>query len=139
MKSWVSHITILLLSLFLMAPNPMPALAGACNVNSFSGGVDCIRSRVVGTDSALQGDNLGDVFKNVVLLILAFAAMIALTVLIWGGVKYMTSLGEEDATRKAKLTIFYAIVGLLVIGLSFAVIATIGTILTEGAPPPVEP
>lgn len=65
---------------------------------------------------------------------LSFMAIIALIVLLIGGFRYITSLGNESKTESAKKTILYAIIGMFLIGLSFAIIFALETFLTGGAP-----
>jgi hypothetical protein len=50
--------------------------------------------------------------------VLAIVGIIAVAVLIYGGFRYITSIGNEEAVAEAKKTLIYAIVGLVVIGLS---------------------
>jgi hypothetical protein len=49
---------------------------------------------------------------------LSLVAMIAMVVLVWAGVKYITAQGDEDEARRAKMIFLYTIVGLIVMGLS---------------------
>lgn len=62
--------------------------------------------------------------------LLSLIALIALAAIIWGGISYIISLGDESKTAAAKRIVLYAVVGLLVAGVSFVVIQTIKTILT---------
>lgn len=48
----------------------------------------------------------------------AVTGLIAVAVLIYGGVMYMLSSGNEQKTEKAQNTIIYALVGIVIIGLS---------------------
>lgn len=67
----------------------------------------------------------GDLVTTIVTILnyfLAIAGLIAVLFLIYGGVQYIISRGEEDAVEKAKGTILYAIVGLIVIGLSATIV-----------------
>lgn len=54
--------------------------------------------------------------------ILAIVALIAVIMLIYGGVRYIVSGGDDQQTTAAKNTILYAIVGLIVVGLSWAIV-----------------
>lgn len=60
--------------------------------------------------------------SNIVNYILLFAAAIAVLFLIIGGVKYIVSQGNEKAVESSKHTILYAVIGLLIIILSFVIV-----------------
>lgn len=53
---------------------------------------------------------------------LALIAVIALIILVYGGVVYILARGEEDEARRAKNVILYALIGMLVIGFSAAIL-----------------
>ncbi len=57
--------------------------------------------------------------------IITFAVSICVLALIVGGIYYVTSAGSEDRATTAKNMIKYAIIGLLVIGISYAIIVVI--------------
>ena len=42
--------------------------------------------------------------------------------LIWGGFKYITSAGDASAVTAAKNTILYAVIGIIVAVLSYAIV-----------------
>ncbi|PIZ00399.1 hypothetical protein COY62_02755, partial [bacterium (Candidatus Howlettbacteria) CG_4_10_14_0_8_um_filter_40_9] len=60
--------------------------------------------------------------SNIVNYILLFAAAIAVLFLIIGGIKYIVSQGNEKAVESSKHTILYAVIGLLIIILSFVIV-----------------
>jgi uncharacterized membrane protein len=59
---------------------------------------------------------------TIVNILLILAALIAAVFLVIGGIRYITSQGDEEAADKAKNTILYSVIGLIVIGLSAAVV-----------------
>jgi hypothetical protein len=61
--------------------------------------------------------------------LLALVAVLALAALIWGGIQYIISFGNEKQAESGKKTVLYAIIGLIIVGLSFAIIKTVGTFL----------
>jgi len=84
-------------------------------------------------------DNLADAggdstLREIILLainfILGFVGLIAVIMLIYGGFILLTSSGEEEKTKKAKSTILFAIIGIVVILFSFAIINTVFDITT---------
>jgi cytochrome bd-type quinol oxidase subunit 2 len=66
-------------------------------------------------------------------LVLVVVGLIAIVFLIWGGFRYITSAGNEESAEKAKKTIQNAIIGLVVVILSYTVIIAISNFL-GGAP-----
>lgn len=58
------------------------------------------------------------VFNGVIML----AAAVAVVFIVLGGIKYSTSQGNPGDTQKAKETIIYAIVGLVISMISFGIV-----------------
>lgn len=54
--------------------------------------------------------------------IVGVLGLVAVVVIIIGGVTYMTSSGDASKVKKAKDTILYGIIGLIVAALAFAVV-----------------
>lgn len=67
-------------------------------------------------ETELQGN-----VKSVLNTVYFWVAIIAVIVIIIGGVKYMTSQGDAGKVKSAKDTIMYAIIGLIVTLLAFAI------------------
>src|SRR5689334_19684531 len=75
--------------------------------------------------SPFQGTAAGGLIQSVrtiVNVLLVLAALIAAIFILYGGVRYITSRGDEDEAAAAKNTILYAVLGLIVIGLSAAIV-----------------
>jgi len=62
------------------------------------------------------------VLKNVVTAALIFSGTIALILVILSGIKFITSKGDQKQVDLAKRTLTYAILGLIIILLSFFII-----------------
>lgn len=61
--------------------------------------------------------------------IIAVSGLVAVIYIIVGGVNYMTSSGDAEKVKKAKNTILYALIGLLICVLAFAIVNwAIGTL-----------
>lgn len=74
------------------------------------------------------------VVNNTTNWILGFVGLVAILVLIFGGVQYLTATGNEDQVRDAKATIRNAIMGLVIAGLAYAIVLTIVTkVLVESS------
>ena len=59
-----------------------------------------------------------NIVKNVILI----CGLVAVVFIIIGGVAYITSSGDGNKTKKAKDTIFYAVIGLIICALAFAIV-----------------
>lgn len=68
------------------------------------------------------------VFSNVVDWAIALAGTVAVFFIIFAGFKFLTSGGDPKQVEGAKKTLTYAIAGLIVVFLAFAIITLIGTI-----------
>ena len=63
--------------------------------------------------------------------LLGFVGMIGVLMIIWGGINYIGSAGNEDTARTAKKTITYGIIGVVIAGFAYAIVNVIvTTILT---------
>lgn len=66
--------------------------------------------------------------SNGIYWLLVFSGAITLFMVIFGGFKFMTSGGDSKAVEGAKKTITWAIIGLVLVIMSFAIITFIATI-----------
>lgn len=92
--------------------------AMALTVSSVEEGMNLAKPNGVPTD--LTG--AGGVIDNVTSTILAVLGFLAVVMLIIGGVKYATSAGDAKAVTDAKNTILYALIGLIIAILSYAIV-----------------
>jgi hypothetical protein len=63
-------------------------------------------------------DKVNNLFATVVNVLSLIAGVLAVIVIIYSGLKYMTSGGEQGKVANAKTTLIYAIVGLAVAALA---------------------
>ena len=66
--------------------------------------------------------NAVKVITNVLNAIIAVLGIVAVIFVIVGGVKYMTSAGDPGKVQSAKNTVIYALIGLIVCALAFAIV-----------------
>ena len=72
------------------------------------------------------------VFKQVTNTILYIVGIVAVIMLIIGGIKYVVSGGDSKKVTDAKNTILYAIIGLVIAFLSYAIVRFVITALPSG-------
>ncbi|MDO5452004.1 MAG: hypothetical protein Q4F56_02860 [Candidatus Saccharibacteria bacterium] len=70
---------------------------------------------------ATKGE-LPNVIINIINGVIAVVGIIAVIFVIIGGIQYMTSSGDAGKIKKAKDTILYALIGLIVCVLSYAIV-----------------
>ncbi|MEK7620836.1 MAG: pilin [Patescibacteria group bacterium] len=70
------------------------------------------------TDQSL----FGGVLKDVINIMLYLAGAIAVVMIVVGGIRYITSDGDPGAASKAKNTIIYALVGLVIAVMSYSIV-----------------
>jgi len=86
--------------------------------SSVQKGIDA--SKGTGVPGELFGD--GSIFTTIVNILLFLIGAISVIMLIIGGIKYTVSGGDSGQITSAKNTILYAIIGLVVAFLAFAVV-----------------
>ncbi|MDP2624890.1 MAG: PKD domain-containing protein, partial [Candidatus Peregrinibacteria bacterium] len=62
---------------------------------------------------------------NVTNFVLQFLGLSAIVVIIYGGFMYVTSAGEQERAEKGKKSVMYAVIGILVVLISYALVNTI--------------
>jgi len=97
-----------------------PAASAACDDQSLSasGGVECAQGNDVPT--RLFGD--GSIFTTIVNVLLFVIGAVSVIMLIIGGIRYTVSGGDSGSVTAAKNTIMYALIGLAIAFLAFAIV-----------------
>jgi len=68
----------------------------------------------------------------VINVLLALASTVAVIFIIIGGYRYITSVGNPEEEKNAKRMIWYAVIGLVIIILSFAIVNFVDRLITSG-------
>jgi glucose uptake protein GlcU len=95
-------------------------LVGFTNVSALTLREGAEAARCDGCPANLFGDT--GVFKQVTNTILYIVGIIAVIMLIIGGIKYVVSGGDAKKVTDAKNTVLYAIIGLVIAFLAFAIV-----------------
>jgi|PlaIllAssembly_1097288.scaffolds.fasta_scaffold154947_3 ABC-type antimicrobial peptide transport system permease subunit len=69
------------------------------------------------------------VFQTIIYVVLGTVGLASFVMIIIGGFKYLTAGADKDATNKARLTLSYAIVGLITAASAWLILQLIGTFL----------
>ena len=87
----------------------------------------------VKTSAAGVETRISQILLFAITLILYASGSAAVLFLVIGGIRYITSFGNEDRMQKAKETIKYAVIGLLAVILSYAVVTNIIDLVYKAA------
>lgn len=120
MKSKISKITSIIfasifgLSLLGLAPT-VHAADDVCNTDA---------APIVKEAAGCEGntDALPGLITGILNAIIAVSGIVAVIFVLIGGVNYMTSSGDSGKLEKAKKTILYACIGLIITALAFAIV-----------------
>ena len=122
-KSWLSSplvqvvasLSFIILALFVTNNLPI-AHAAMIDINDNPQNI---------ADATNEEGSIRALVRTIVNFFLFFLGMIAVIMVIYGGVLYVTAAGNDDQVGKAKNVIMYAVAGILVILISFALINTV--------------
>ena len=111
-------VPVLALGVSLVAPVLQPVDANAAFDQGLQDGADSSK----GKDQ--QADLFGPegIFKTITNVLLFIIGAVSVIMLIIGGIRYTTSNGDSTAVTNAKNTILYAVVGIVVALLAYALV-----------------
>lgn len=90
-----------------------------------AGAIDVYQPCTGNNDSSVcksSADSLNGVITTVVNTLLFFVGIVSVVVIIIGGIMYTSSAGDSASVTKAKNTILYAVVGLVVAFMAYAIV-----------------
>ena len=91
-----------------------------------------LSASTAGAASFSIGDKLVvDIVNDLILLILSYLGKISLFILIFGGILYIVSGSKPESQEKAKKTITYAILGLMLVLISYALLGVLDKIFVQ--------
>ena len=97
---------------------PQPAFAANCSNAS-----DCINQGVSSTGGTGTNKNLSQIIKIIVNVLLFLIGLVSVIMIIIGGFRYVTSNGAPDQAKAARNTIMYAVIGLVIAILAYAIVS----------------
>ena len=98
--------------------------AGSEGGDGGSGGAAATQRAKTGVDSVNPGaeTDLNGMISTILNVVFGVVGIVAVIMIIIGGVNYTTSQGDSQKIQKAKNTIMYGIIGLVVVLLAFAIV-----------------
>ena len=84
---------------------------------------NCISDGINATgQGGTKAKSLGDIIKTVVNTLLFILGAVAVIMIVIGGIRYTISQGDSGAVTSAKNTILYAVIGLIVAIMAYAIV-----------------
>jgi hypothetical protein len=134
MLSGILTVPLMFVGAMLLAPVSTFATPPPCTSDvTITNGANCTQSSTSTSPTSLFDS--GGVFQTVVNIALFIIGAVAVIMLIYGGIRYTISGGDSAAVTAAKNTILYAIVGIVVAILAYAIVNfVIGGLVTPTTP-----
>lgn len=110
--------------LFLLIITPLFAPANTYAQGSWD--EDCFNKNIRGAEDVATLHCLPSVVLNATNAFLLFAGTVALFIIVWAGIRLVTSGGDAKQVQSARSMITYAIIGLIIVLSSYAILFFIG-------------
>lgn len=73
----------------------------------------------------IKNPGISDVILRIVAYMVSFVGILAVAAIIIGGIMYILSLGDESKATRAKKIVLYAIIGVILVGVSTLILTVI--------------
>ncbi|HEX3099854.1 MAG TPA: hypothetical protein VHQ41_02675 [Patescibacteria group bacterium] len=114
--SWLNIAQMVFMLFLVTAPITVPAVAHAGLVDTF------VNNCPADTGVRCSEGSIASIFRLIINWALAIAFIAAVIMLIYGGFLYITSAGNTDNATKGKTAIVNALVGIVIIVLSYIIV-----------------
>ena len=112
---------VLLLAVLPLAIS-QPAFAD-CISDPTSAGCPCsLNSSSAACQDLSKPDGLSNILKNATNIVLFIAAALAVIMIIYGAIRFMTAHGNEKQVESARLIVTYSVIGLIIAILAYALV-----------------
>jgi len=105
-------------ALLAVLPDPGGGGGDTANTDEVKAGLDSVG----GSESGNGPGALLNIIRSIVNILLFLVGTIAVIMVIVGGIRYVTSNGDQAQITNAKNTILYSIVGVVVASMSYALV-----------------
>ena len=113
-------VSIMMMFGLVATPIELGSVSYAANKDQACQGVSSIGGRNACTGDA--GGRLSGFIQNIINILLFLIGAIAVIMIIVGGIRYVVSGGDQGAITGAKNTILYAVIGLVIAILAYAIV-----------------
>ena len=112
---------VLLLAVLPLATS-QPAFAD-CISDPTSAGCPCaLNSSSAACQDLSKQDGLSNILKNATNIVLFIAGALAVIMIIYGSIRFMTAHGDEKQVESARLIVTYSVIGLIIALLAYALV-----------------
>lgn len=118
MKKILAGIMMAVVMLGVMTPK---ALAYTCDSGSLRAN-ETVKTPAECNIPKEEGASLWDTVNTILNVVIGVLGMVTVAMIVLGGVYYVTSMGDSGKVKKAKDTIMYGVIGLVVALLAFAIV-----------------
>ena len=134
MKKLLPVLTVILSLVGIMGFS-QPAMAAKCPDGTLHAGKDKPIAECNLPDAEVGETDITTIISNVINVVIGLVGVVAVIVMILGGITFITSQGDSAKVTKAKNTILYGVVGLVVAMLAFAIVNfVLGVVLKKPTP-----
>lgn len=115
-------IAVMLLLAVLPLAISQPAFAD-CISDPTSAGCPCaLNSSSAACQDLSKQDGLSNILKNATNIVLFIAGALAVIMIIYGAIRFMTAHGNEKQVESARLIVTYSVIGLIIALLAYALV-----------------
>ncbi len=120
LKSFFAAVVLLLTVLPLATSQPAFA---DCISDPTSAGCPCaLNSSSAACQDLSKSDGLSNTLKNATNTVLFIAGALAVIMIIYGAIRFMTAHGNEKQVESARLIVTYSVIGLIIALLAYALV-----------------
>ena len=105
--------------------------SGSSAGDNVRNGLKCVGDDGSVTDAESAKAGIGEIAKTAIDILFWAIGIIAVIMIIVGGIMYATSMGDPGKAKKAKDAIMYGIVGLVIALLAFAIVRFVTGVLAD--------
>lgn len=114
--NWLNVALLSVVAMVAMAAVVIPSVADAQLINTF------VNNCPADTGVRCSEGSIASIFRLIINWALAIAFIAAVVMLIYGGFLYITSAGNTDNATKGKTAIVNALIGIVIIVLSYIIV-----------------
>ncbi len=118
--------------LTLAVPTLAPVAVSAATIQeaACSGAQDLQFGGSTACDSGTTEESLNDIIAKIINILSVIVGIIAVIMIVYGGLRYVTSGGDSTKVGSAKNTILYALIGLVIVAIAQVIVQFVLTTST---------
>lgn len=130
-KYKIIFLNLVLTSLTFFTPLVF-AEVGFAQTDSVGQGLSKVKEKFDCQSQICKSETTGDFIVSIIQILLDITIVIAILFLIVGGYQYITSAGNEEQAKRGLRTVTNAIIGIVVIVLSYTIVTVVSNSIQNG-------